>query len=181
MNSDCGWPESITWTHRSVPEFLETRSFQDGLLQYAQSSDPIEAISHLVLAQIGGSNPQKMTGTMLGHLCYHVMLMRMIHRNDHIPFAYLESLGSAAGRIAAFLHKAHEGRPDPPFKDIALHPYQTVGCQVATMRGNIQKTSRPFHIASYLGMSEYVEWKMNQKNFDFVKEASVAVHLSLCA
>ena len=142
-----GGDDVISFTHRSVPEFLET----DDMASYLTGFSPENAVSQLALAELR-SKEYTYSPELLSNRVYTLIKMRNEANIDYPPYRFRECLHST-------MVLTTETDAKNPWNN-AGRIY--VGTDFFYMVWNDHPNTSPLHISAFLGDHEYVSWKMER-------------------
>lgn len=161
----------LAFTHRSIPEFLETLDTKNGMNLCLKDFDAVEAISQLLLAEIRCTNPKSIPRDEMSFLMYRIVSLRYTHKVDKAPFIYLEYLSSTIT-----LHEIPE-RPEEMNMDGQLF-CAPASCYSFGHHSVLSRTiTSPLYTSAFLGDFEYVKWKLDHDREIVGSEYQIAVLL----
>ncbi|EHL02055.1 hypothetical protein M7I_2010 [Glarea lozoyensis 74030] len=146
---------TIVFTHRSVPEFLESPEtiIQMGL--YLRNFSPIDAISQLFLAEVLMADSASMNIGSLSIRTYSVL--RMLHQSkaDWAPYHFRDTC-----LHTAVLELQGKDTKDPSlgYGRIIVKP----DSYFTSIAGDYDESAvvSPLHISAFLGDYDYIAWKL---------------------
>lgn len=100
-SDNCKWkdhfcPQSITFTHRSVYNFVSGNKIQKTMADYCKGFDIVEAICQTFLAELKFSSQKFISGRNgLAFEINQILLLRISSAKDIAPFRFLECLHTA--------------------------------------------------------------------------------------
>jgi len=151
----------LSFTHRSVPEFLLTPSIQRDMELHLKDFSPEDATSQLILAELWSKEPNsaEKTGYMrLSFIAYSLIRMRHKAKADRVPYSFLEDFHSALTQLGVA-----ELKEDDCFSEIGICLGRNLVQQIAYFKGGDSQEfyiSTPLYLAIIVGHSEYVAWKV---------------------
>ncbi|KAH0536518.1 hypothetical protein FGG08_006614 [Glutinoglossum americanum] len=143
-------PQSVTFTHRSVYDFVSRRDIQKIMTDHCKKFDILEAICQTFLAELKFSG-QEFTGpkNSLAFEVGQILRLRKSTTKDVAPFRFLECLHATALRFQGM------GVDDvEKTKLISRITRYTLG---SVFDAN---TVSVFHMAANLSLVDYVSWKI---------------------
>jgi hypothetical protein len=158
VNNDGG----LCFTHRSVPELLQSPDIQSEMDQYLQGFSPIEGISQLGLAALRHFPWMADRNTGALYTAFKIICVRATAKVEHAPFPFLETLA------AIMLEKGMKVWPCPGTNQIWAPSTWNHFRHYSTAVGPEQKPVRVFEVASPMllsaleGGGDYVCWKVQQ-------------------
>jgi hypothetical protein len=158
VNNDGG----LCFTHRSVPELLQSPDIESEMDQLLQGFSPIDAISQLGLAALRHFPWMADRNTSALYLAFKIICVRATAKVEHTPFPFLETLA------AIMLEKGMKDWPCPGTNQIWAPSTWNHFRHYSTAVGLEQKPVRVFEVASPMllsaleGAGDYVCWKVQQ-------------------
>ncbi|RFU32608.1 hypothetical protein B7463_g3712, partial [Scytalidium lignicola] len=158
----------IEFTHRSVPEFLSTKSRKDHMLCLLEGFNSVDALSQLTLAALLADanivRPESRRD-MFGILVF----LRTRCKLDNAPYLFLEALSAAIARARVlvgfnfldtdvFIRDFKGTRSGYKFSSILGTCIDIRQRQVAAA----DPPQHPIYQAAYFGNWEYVRWRLRQ-------------------
>ncbi|KAF4472943.1 P-loop containing nucleoside triphosphate hydrolase [Fusarium albosuccineum] len=161
---------AIVFTHRCVSEFLLGDRQQDHMLRLLLGFNSVDAISHLVLAELL-ADPHLVQRQDLGDSLTLLTSLRIGSKIEHAPYRFLEAFCSAlsksrnivpapsAARFQRWVVLPYLEAQDPrsEYARIILGQFDEVNYLCPLGRGIFP---HPIYHAAYLGNSDYVRWKL---------------------
>lgn len=153
----------LSFTHRSVPEFLLTPSIQGDMEFHLKDFSPEDAASQLILAELWCKEPN--SADEIGHrhlsfIAYSLIRMRYEAKADRAPYSFLENFHSALTQLGVteLIEDNCLG-----MINVSVRPSQRVVIAFIT-GGPLQLSyiSTPLYLSAILGHSEYVAWKVER-------------------
>lgn len=159
LNGDCKGlleaPEDvITFTHRSIPEFLYREDIQAEMKSHLKCFCPETALSQLLLAEIRFTDSEQEKNLLI----YAVLDMRLQVKADHEPYYFQEYLNSVT------LEDKARGLDECKASNWAIAIRRATYAYIGS-RYRTEIFETPLYISAYLGDHEYVAWK-TRKSFD---------------
>jgi len=145
-----GFENYISFTHRSVPEFLETRPVNDEMASYLTDFSPENAISQLALAELRSKQPGD--PEILSNRVYNLLRMRKEARIDQAPYRFQERLSAIVTYTGT--------DPKNPWNNCGQIYHMPAGVGFYQIWSSENVVTSPLHIAALLGHHEYVSWKI---------------------
>lgn len=141
----------LGFTHRSIPEMLETADIKRDMESSLSHFDAVNALSHLIFAEVQFINDKKAAR----RICGGVTWMRLTERVDTPPYHFLQTMASWVGD--AF------GLDADPSQVLVFHgtsTYATGGLHSLVRYGALVRRDNFSAIcqATMLGHIEYVRW-----------------------
>ena len=154
-NRERGGDSVITFTHRSVPEFLEKPKIQGDMDSHLKGFSPEDAISQLLLAEVRSTKDNRVGDSRLGFFIYAILDLRHRSKTDHAPYSFRDCLYSAVRQYDWI---------DPEHGINGFGAIQTAAstfCPVDSRSRFDTANMSPFYISAFLGDHEYVSWKID--------------------
>lgn len=141
-------PQSITFAHRSIFDFVTGKVILGVMEGYCKNFDIVEAVCQSLLAEFkfcGQSSKGLKNLTLEMH---KILRLRKASKKDVAPFHFLEILHSAC------LHIQQKSQNDLRGSRLSLHPLDidSFSSEVVSV----------FHMAAGLDYIDYVSWKITQ-------------------
>jgi hypothetical protein len=154
----------LTFTHRSVPEFLHSQTIKENMDSTLQSFLAEEALSQLLLAEMQRGKSQSMTIETSSAHVYSITRMRMDKRLDVSPYTFLEKLSDAAMKLTHERRTAVERSGAYPSVGVRIiNPFSTDGGAFVIAKDaeiDLIVLNSPLHIGAYIGHNNYVDFKV---------------------
>ena len=153
----------LSFTHRSVPEFLLTPSIQRDMEFHLKDFNPEDAASQLILAELWCKEPNsadEIGDEHLSFIAHSLIRMRYEAKADRAPYSFLENFHSALTQLGVT-----ELKEDDPLGEIKIDLGSGSVRNIAFPdRGTFRQyyISTPFYLSAILGHSEYVAWKVER-------------------
>jgi hypothetical protein len=137
----------VSYTHRSVSEFLQTKRLETDAAVDLRSFDVEAALSQLILAELRATlNDQSSNTRELSFAVFKIMEMRSQRELDQAPFTFLECLGSTV--------------PDNGYSPHTRRYIQrSRNWMTWSGHGKAVYITDPLFITAYFGYGEYAVWK----------------------
>jgi hypothetical protein len=157
----------VAYTHRSVPEFLQTWKQEADTNLGLDKFNVENAISQLILAELRATidRPQN-DRKILSHTVYSIIKMRALRSLDQAPFAFLEYLQST-------LLEDNSSASDSWYYQIV----ESTSSMIWFGKGPKLFITSPFLISAYLGQNGYSIWKTRKDYSSLVNNNSKFVTL----
>jgi hypothetical protein len=152
----------LSFTHRSVPEFLLTPSIQGDMEFHLKDFNPEDAASKLILAELWCKEPNsvdKIGYHHLGFIAYSLFHMRHKAKADRPPYSFQENFHSALTQLGVTELKEgdHLGEIATRRRGAQSH--------VAFFGAKTPQPSyilTPLHLSAILGHYEHVAWEVER-------------------
>ena len=141
-------PQSMTFAHRSIFDFVTGKAIQGVMEDYCKDFDIVEAACQSLLAEFKfcGQSSESLENLTLEML--KILRLRKASKKDVAPFHFLEILHSAC------LHIQQKSQNDLRGSRLSHYPEQIVFYH--------SEVVSVFHMAGSLGYIDYVSWKITQ-------------------
>jgi len=152
----------LSFTHRSVPEFLLAPSIQRDMELHLKDFSPEDATSQLILAELWSKEPNSAdkNGERLGLIAYSLIRMRHKAKADRVPYSFQENFHSALTQL-----EVAEWKGDDRFGEIYASLARNTILQLGFFQGDASRRScisTPLYVSAIVGHSEYVAWKVER-------------------
>jgi hypothetical protein len=150
----------LSFTHRSVPEFLLTPSIQRDMELHLKDFNPEDAASQLILAELWSKQPNSANKTDLSFIAYSLIRMRHEAKADRVPYSFQENFHSALTQLGVT-----ELKEDDHFSVICIGLGRRSRVQISSFEGDTSQMlyiSTPLYLSAIIGHSEYVAWKVER-------------------
>ena len=153
----------LSFTHRSVPEFLLTPSIQRDMELHLKDFNPEDAISQLILAELWSKEPNsadKIGDERLSFIAYSLIRMRHEAKIDRVPYSFQENFHSALTQLGVT-----ELKEDDCLGGISISTGRNSWRPIAFFEGDDSPESyisTPLYLSAIVGHSEYVAWKVDR-------------------
>ncbi|OAG43868.1 hypothetical protein AYO21_01720 [Fonsecaea monophora] len=174
-NQDDG--NTITVTHRSILEFLESQAVKDAMKCDLDGFSTEEAISQLFLAALRHKR-ERFCDEFLSRVVYNIICMRDESGIDQEPYHFLEALSAAASPVA--IHDPGTCMEPQEYRRKVIYPAYAFRVPVTdadTGRADYCLTS-PVYVSAFVGACQYVAWKI-QRDLTIIENRS-EIALILC-
>lgn len=154
---------TLSFTHRSVPEFLLTPSIQRDMEFHLKDFNPEDATSQLILAELWSKRPnsaKKIGNWRLSSTAYSLIHMRHEAKADRVPYSFQENFHSALTQLGVTELK-EGGRLGGIYVGLGRNSFQTI----AFFEGEASRVSyisTPLYLSAIVGHSEYVTWMVKR-------------------
>ncbi|RFU29568.1 hypothetical protein B7463_g6785, partial [Scytalidium lignicola] len=169
----------VKYIHRSISEFLEQREIQNEMAFHLKRFNAVEAISQLLLAKLKTGTLNPFDHDLWSCVVFNIVYMRTEFKVDCEPYSFLESLGTAVLEHGDLDATQYSGTGV-----IYLEPSHRKGVLTIRNRGEVPSTgyfciTSPFHIAAWIGLKEYVAWKIRHDPITLDSDFKVAILISI--
>ncbi|KAK3314886.1 hypothetical protein B0H66DRAFT_563874 [Apodospora peruviana] len=184
--------DSIKHTHRSIPEFLESKKVKDEMSRLLESEefDAVNAVSQILVAEIRANT--HIEGGLTRHRCSRVLssviMMRAYHNADSTsPYRFLESLEDVLAQLEGsdcLEHASGFQWPPVPRNRLMIRILDTPNrAAMATIEDPVSEVNgaddfhviSPFFISAAFGQEEYVAWKLRHDPKALLKNNEFAI------
>jgi len=144
----------LVFTHRSIPEFLETRGIRDDMDLCFGNFTSVEAISQLLLAEIRCSSPKSVPRKEMSLAMYRIVALRHKNKVNKPPYIFLDCLSSTIT-----LHEMPESSEEINLAGLLQDSHSeayAIGCD----GGSYRYLTSPLHGSAFLEDFEYTKWKL---------------------
>jgi hypothetical protein len=170
----------VEFTHRSVPEFLETAFVRERKGSHLKGFDVTDALSQLFLASLWVKETDQFQRGTLWQL--HPLLKMRHHSDaDQEPFRFLECV-----EVAVVARGHVIPGPEVVFRNIIIWDSVSTGLIVAfSGRGKFKESLNlglplPMYISAFLGFHEYPVWKVEQMSKAFDSSLKLVLLVYCC-
>ncbi|KAH0836976.1 P-loop containing nucleoside triphosphate hydrolase [Fonsecaea pedrosoi] len=169
---------TITVTHRSILEFLESQAVKDAMKCDLDGFSAEEAISQLFLAALRHKR-ERFSDEFLSRVVYNIICMRDKSGIDQEPYHFLEALSAAASPIA--IHDPGTCMEPQEYRRkviyVAERAYSIVTGGLVTGGSAIGVLTSPVYVSAFVGAFQYVAWKIQRDPTIIENRSEIAVIL----
>ncbi|RYP20746.1 hypothetical protein DL765_002626 [Monosporascus sp. GIB2] len=162
-HKDSTYDRALEFTHRSVPEFLSTKTRTDRMRSLIGEFNAVDAFTHLILAELL-AYPLSLRRQNGGGAVARLVALRTECNLDHPPYPFLETLSATTTRARARLY--------PPLirmSSVQMHIFNGTGYELIAHCNNperlqaagAQPPQHPIYQAVFSGKFDYVKWKLS--------------------
>jgi len=151
----------LEFTHRSFPEFLQSRRTKGDMDYHLEGFNLEDAISQVILAKICFTELGSMSKSDLGRIAYSLLHMRDKRKVDQAPYSFLECLSSAVVHHGGSDLDEDDDVFDVGFPNALISGWTIIG-STGRREASIYNVSSCLYFSACLGNYEYVTWKVER-------------------